>query len=242
MALALLLAMASLASAVAQGEAEAVVHLEVSAARVTLGDLVPEMPAPWREVDLGPAPAPLQRRDIGAAEVAERVRRARLGEAPLAVPARARLRRTGTSISAPELQDLVRPGVLARLPAQAKLRSLSVANGVVVGGGHVEVEVAAPAPREGRQSVMARLRSADGVVAVVPALLDVELPRTRVEVRIERGQDVRVVVTAGSVVVRAMGVAQAAAALGESITVLPETGGRVLRGRVVDAQTVEVAS
>jgi hypothetical protein len=58
---------------------------------------------------------------------------------------------------------------------------------------------------------------------------------------IARGAEVKIIVHSPNVTVQASAVAQEAAGLGESIQVLPSGGTRVIRGRVIDARTVEVS-
>jgi flagella basal body P-ring formation protein FlgA len=55
-----------------------------------------------------------------------------------------------------------------------------------------------------------------------------------------RGAEVRIVVRSENVTVQATAIAQEAAGLGELVQVLPSGGSRVIRGRVLDARTVEV--
>lgn len=57
---------------------------------------------------------------------------------------------------------------------------------------------------------------------------------------IARGAEVKIIVRSPNVTVQASAVAQEAAGLGESVQVLPSGGTRVIRGRVLDARTVEV--
>jgi flagella basal body P-ring formation protein FlgA len=57
---------------------------------------------------------------------------------------------------------------------------------------------------------------------------------------VRQGAEVQVVVRSGNVTVQALGVVQEAGALGEAVRVLPQGSARVVRGRVLDARTIEV--
>ncbi len=217
--------------------------VEISGARVQLGMLLPAAPQPWAQVDLGAAPPPLQRRIFTAAQIAAGVARAGLPEllgAPL--PARVSVVRRGRGISQMALRELIQRQVRDQLPAGAILRQLSVASGLTVGAGELGISIAWPArPLAGRQTLMATLLTEDGWEGRLPVQVDLFRPAEQMRAVIDRGQQVAIVLEGPGLRVESVGMAQSRGAVGDIIQVLPSVGTRIVRGRILDARTVQVA-
>lgn len=221
--------------------------VSIEATRVRLGALVQGLREPWAEVDLGPAPQPLQSRVWQRATVEARIHQAGLPPLPVAVPPRIRVVRAGQRVSEARLRDLVYPEVVAALPPGATLRRLVLTGGVVLGRGTPHVCVPPlHHVHTGEQSALITIVTQDGggpapqAGSVIPVLLDLDVPTALHQNIITRGQQVVVVVNAGAVHLESRGVAQMSAALGNYVAVMPQNGTRLLQGQVVDAQTVEV--
>lgn len=218
-----------------------VADVQLQGDRITLGALVARMPEPWASLDLGAAPAPLQSRWVLAQQVHAAIAAARLTRPPLAVPKRVRVSRDGQVFSAPALRPLILEQVQQALPPQASVRSLVIHAGAVMPAGPVSLRLAWSTPAHaGRQMVMAHLETDTEAGSMVPVTLDLNMPVKRDAHVVARGAPVRAVLTVGNVSVQQSAVAQSAGALGETITLLPDGGSRMLHGRVLDARTVEV--
>ena len=215
--------------------------VELQSDRITLGDVVARMPEPWASLDLGAAPPPMQSRWVLAQQVHSAIAAAHLTRPPLVVPKRVRVTRSGQVFSAPTLRPLILEQVQQSLPAQAIIRSLVIHSGAVMPEGPVSLRVAWSTPAHaGRQMVMAHLETDGDAHSMVPVTLDLHVPQVRATAMIARGAPVHAVLSVGNVTVQQTAVAQSPGALGEVITLLPEGGTRMLRGRILDAQTVEV--
>ena len=214
--------------------------VEVQSERVRLVHLIPRMPEPWASVDLGAAPEPLQQRVVTSHDIATKIALARLEAAPLPLPGRTQVQRTGTNITEPELRTMLQEALMAQMPTAYALRSLSVNGGIVVGAGAVEVVLGPLQPHEGKQTIMATVQSEDGIARTVPMLVDLHRTVKASGPVIARGQDIVIVLIQGSVRVQSSGTAQGPGAIGDMIAVMPTSGIRMLRGRVLDARTVEV--
>ena len=215
--------------------------VQLQSERITLGAVVQRMPEPWASVDLGAAPAPLQSRWVLAQQVHAAVLAAHLGRAPVPVPRRTRVVRSGQVLSAPALRPLILQQVQDALPPNAAVRSLVIHSGAVLPEGPVNLHVVWSTPAHaGKQMVMAHLETPSDDIRMVPVTLDLHVPQVRSNTIITRGASVHAVLTLGNVQVQQAAVAQGTGALGDMITLLPEGGSRMLRGRVLDEHTVEV--
>jgi hypothetical protein len=234
------------AGGTATAAAAAVPTVHVGGERLVLGSVVPSMPEPWASIDLGAAPRPLQRRLLTRRQIDARVRLAQLGSSPVALPSRIEVMRDGQVLTEPQLQRLVRTQVVRGLSMGSILRQLSLEGGLVLPRGKVSCQLPnLAALRAGRQTVLATIRShvegATPAQVQIPVLLDLEvLQQAPGLAQIERGQPVTILVQSGSVSVQSTGVAQLSGQVGDAIGVLPSGGTRVLHGRILDAQTVEV--
>lgn len=141
------------------------------------------------------------------------------------------------------LAATLREAISVALPVGFVLTDVSVGKACAVRGSgawHVQVRLPDTLQR-GRNSIITEVGTSPGpttrLVADV-ALLTTAAPKAAAVVL--RGSEVRVLVHSNNVTVQALAIAQESAGLGEPVQVLPAGGQRVVRGRVVDAQTVEV--
>jgi hypothetical protein len=171
--------------------------------------------APAQVLEVGPSRAAMQRRSARTPDVV-----------------------CGTALAA-----LVRQSVSAALPLGQRLRGVHVGSLCVPQRhGPLRAEVSLPEQLvRGRNPVTAYFASGkqgtDGLLVHVDLEPTVAAQATRVMVR---GTEINVVVRSSHVMVQAKAVAQESAGLGEPVRVLPMGGQRVVQGRVLDAQTVEV--
>ncbi len=138
---------------------------------------------------------------------------------------------------------LARQSVLAGLPVGHRLLHLAVENVCVpTGEGRLQAEAQMPASLHAGRNDMTiffegRNKRRYAAAAVITLQTTVAAKAAMV---MARGAEVKVVVRTGNVTVQASAVAQEAAGLGEVVQVLPTGATRVVRGRVLDARTVEV--
>ena len=217
--------------------------VQVNHARMRLGDVLPNTPAPWDDIDLGHAPAPLGARRIDASEIRERVAEANLQPLPTALPAQLRVCRSGQQVRAPELQQRVRQALEQILPQGSHAKRIHVTGSVVLPTGAYQTQLNPPRQWfSGRQNVNVELWSDQAETPVSLSVdVDISLPSKPTAVAaVSRGSTVTIIAEGPGVRVQSNGVAQEGGALGESIAVLPSNGMRVVRGRIRDAHTVEV--
>ena len=144
----------------------------------------------------------------------------------------------------PALAASLREAVAMALPVGYQLRDVGVGQACAPRGpGLLRVQVQLPDTlQRGQNRVTTYVGAGDGPMVLVPA--DVALVPTAAAKAVAvvlRGSEVRVLVRSQNVTVQALAIAQESAGMGEPVQVLPIGAQRVVRGRVVDAQTVEVA-
>lgn len=158
---------------------------------------------------------------------------------PGAAPSQAAVR----PACANHLTVLVRQKILGALPVGYRLRNVALQNICVPKSeGRLQAHVVLPeglAP--GRNDVAVTFIGASKQRFSAQAQMDLEATvGAKAAAVMARGAEVRIVVRSENVTVQATAIAQEAAGLGELVQVLPSGGSRVIRGRVLDARTVEV--
>jgi hypothetical protein len=141
-------------------------------------------------------------------------------------------------VLAAELEPLARAALGAALPLGSHVRLVVLPSSVTVGQGDLHVDVASlPELRTGRHSISFLVTAGTDRPVRVAGLADVEsAPR----ITLVRGSMVTVVVRAPGVTIAARGQTQGIGGVGDIVPVLLEGGRKVLTGRVVDGDTVEV--
>ena len=141
------------------------------------------------------------------------------------------------------LTVLARQKILGALPVGYRLRNVTVQNICVPKSeGRLQTHVALPdALAPGRNDVSVTFIGASKQRFSAQVQMDLEATvGAKAAVVMARGAEVKIIVRSENVTVQAAAIAQESAGLGESVQVLPSGGSRVIRGRVLDARTVEV--
>jgi hypothetical protein len=220
--------------------------IEVTAARVRMGDLLRDVPEPWASLDMGAAPEPMQEARYTKDDIEARAYKARLPlPQDIEVPRVLRVVRTGQVVTEPHLANLVRQSLIAALPPGTRIRSLRLNGGVVLPQGPVYIRPELPEVLEHGEQLLrigVGVRSdAQGSHTVVEACVDMQLQSRRKGVPVlGRGSEVTVQIVTKGVLVQASGLAQEPGSIGDYIKVLPIQGNRMLQARIIDARTVEV--
>jgi hypothetical protein len=216
-------------------------RIEVRAARVALGDLLPQVAEPWASLDMGPAPGVGQQARLTRQDIVRRLAQAQLPLPPdVEVPRVVQLTRVGQSISEPRLAAWVRQELIHSLPPGSRVAALRVGAGVTLPPGQVQVTLALPEtlgpgthtltawvralPPEGLQPALPAEADPEAVPLSVYAELGAMAARRPVPV-LARGAEVVVQVRSASVLVQSMGLTQQAGSIGEVVGVLPTQGG-----------------
>ena len=141
------------------------------------------------------------------------------------------------------LQVVARQQILGALPVGFRLRHVVVENICVPKSeGRLQAHVSLPdALQAGQNETTVTFTGASKQRFSARVQMDLEATvGAKAAVIMVRGAEVKVIVRSQNVTVQTAAVAQESAGLGESVQVLPSGGSRVIRGRVLDARTVEV--
>lgn len=143
-------------------------------------------------------------------------------------------------VAAEELEPLARAAISAKLSAGIELKSVHLPALVNMGAGELQVALAAPLPlRPGRHSVALLVSVGSERPVHLAAIAEITSSHVAGSA-IARGTNVRIVVRLPGIVVSTRGTAQASVLVGEVVQVLADGGRKVLTGRLVDGETVEV--
>lgn len=144
---------------------------------------------------------------------------------------------------AKNLQLLTRQSVLSSLPVGFRLAGVTLSP-VCVPASEAGLRCEAQPPQDlhgGRNAYNVQCVGKAGRRFALAATVELQATvAAKAAVVMARGAEVKIVVRSGNVTVQAVATAQESAGLNETIQVLPSGGTKVVRGRVLDARTVEV--
>tara|TARA_B100000959_G_scaffold273584_1_gene324297 strand:- start:208 stop:840 length:633 start_codon:yes stop_codon:yes gene_type:complete len=208
-----------------------------------MGDLLRDAAPEVARLYFGPAPKPGQSRVVSRQEVKNRLERARVSAKVMRMPSRLRVKRLSQSLSEVKFSRLVRQSVQAGISAGVTIRDIRVPGGLLLGQGEVRVKLNKRIKyRDGWQTVMAQVHVDGTKVSAIPVSVRLEQPKRgdAGSIVIERGAQVTVVVRKGGVAIKTRALAQEAGTLGGVIAVLPQSGRKLIRAKVLNAHTVEM--
>lgn len=203
---------------------------------ITLEDLLPAL----RGTELGTiavakAPAPGESALVRSSDVRAALRKQGRDTRGLAIPRSVRVVRRARTLAVDELENLVRAELAPKL-APCDVARLSSLAPVRIAEGEFDIQVET-APRVNSGRVHAAITVLQGSRAQrMSAQVELSCPPPVVSA----GANVRLVVVSGPVRVSAPGVAHQPGRVGDEIRVTNQISKKGLRGRVLDAQTVEV--
>lgn len=222
--------------------------VEVSGARVRLGDLLAGVAEPFASLDMGASPEPNQQARYIKDDIKARVAMARLVlPQKIVLPRVVQVVRRAQTLDEPHLTRLVRQSLITHLPAGSRINSLRIDGGLSLPEGVVDIQPELPDSLGSgahlvRLSVSASAPNARRSAATyVQAYVDIDVIKSPQGVPVlARGSEVIVQVRSKGVLVQTSGLAQQAGGVGDLIRVLPNLSSRTLQARIVDGRTVEV--
>ena len=211
--------------------------------RIYMGDLLRDVSPEVARLYFGPAPKPGQSRLVSRREVKNRLERARVSTKTMQMPARLRIKRLSQSLSEVKFSRLVRQSVKSVISSGVIIKDVRVPGGLLLGQGEVSVKLNKRARyRDGWQTLMAQVHVDGTKVSAVPISVRLKWPDRGDggSIVVERGAQVTVVVRKGGVAIKTRALAQEAGAVGGFIAVLPQSGRKLIRAKVLNANTVEM--
>ncbi len=205
--------------------------------RVTLAEVLPALAgSALGALDLGAAPSPGEVRVVRASDVRRAIRAAGRDARGLDIPRATRVRRDARRLDRAEVERLLRPAVESAL-APCDVEALELPASLVLPAGTPTVSVEAEAPRASGRVAAPLLVRVAGREQRVLASARVACPAPVVTA----GARVRIVVAIGAVRASAPGIVGQPGRPGDEVRVTNLDTRSQLRGRVVDAHTVEVS-
>jgi hypothetical protein len=210
--------------------------IAVESERVTLAMILPALEGTdLGSLDLAASPLPGESQVIRASDVKAKIKESGRDARGLAIPKSTRVVRHAQRIETSALDGLVRQALAPRV-APCAIDQLSALPALTVAAGEFELE-AEPLPRKasGRTNVALSLRQGDRTQRIsMQAVLHCPEPV------IMPGANVKIVARVGHVSVTAPGVAAQPGRIGDEIRVTNQITKKSMKGRVIDAQSVEV--
>ena len=203
---------------------------------VQLATLVPALlGSELGELKVTDAPLPGESKVVRASDIKALLKAQGRDARGLALPRSVRLVRRARSVGEAELAGRVREAVTASI-APCQVASISTLPSVSLGAGEYEVLADAAARRNSdRVSLVVTLKQGERSQRI-SAQLEVSCP----EPVVQPGANVRLLAISGPVRVSAPGTVHQAGRVGDEVRVTNQVTKKQLRGRVIDAQTVEV--
>ena len=211
-------------------------ELSSDADGVTLAEIIPLLAGtPAGELVVAPAPEPGQARQVRRSEVLRAMRRAGMSPEGLAIPRSTNVRRAANDLEGDALRDRALPSIEASL-APCEAVDVRLPHSVSLPAGHVDIRVDARTPNRSGRTSGVLIMEARGVERRLPFSARVSCPPPEVSA----GATIRILARFGNVSASAPGEATQSGRVGDVIRVRNTTTRRALRGRILDAQSVEV--
>ena len=236
---ALTLAVVAIAS---QAKAEAIQW--VNAPRMCFGDAVPQASGPLASVDLGASPPPGSSRLFSRDELRTYAIQAHEEFSNVDIPSSVRVKRATHRFTAHELDTLVRPALVARLPEGVTLIRMTLPNEYVSVPNLQVSSVQMPRlpKREGitRATPVFELTAGGALVARLPVTVEVQLDERATHYVLERGATLNLVIDSGASRVSASATLMSPADVGDIVACQVVKTRKVLRARVMSVQEASV--
>ncbi|MBI4819603.1 MAG: flagella basal body P-ring formation protein FlgA [Deltaproteobacteria bacterium] len=214
--------------------------IEVDSDRVVLGDIVRDVPVALADVDLGPAPEPGHAVTLSKKQIEARLAMAMVDRDGVKIPKLVTISRPGQTIAEPHLKGIIADALNEILPAGVTLGEVRAFGGLVLGRGPILVETVLPARlHSGFVSVWVKV-TAGSSSRKLPVTIELFVPKAEEAALVKRGDRVQLVIRTVSMTIRAFGIAQNEASAGQLVNVLPTQGRKIVAGRVVAKDEVEV--
>lgn len=211
-------------------------EIAIEGERVTLAMILPVLQgSELGTLDVAPAPLPGESSVIRASDIKAKLRESGRDARGLAIPKSVRVVRHEKQLAVSELDERVK-AALAPYVAPCSVEQLSRLPELTIAAGDYEIE-AEPMPRKasGRTNAVVTVRQGERTQRIsAQAVLSCPEPV------VMPGAQVRLVVNMGAVHVSAPGVVHQPGRVGDEVRVTNQLTKKSLKGRVIDAQSVEV--
>jgi flagella basal body P-ring formation protein FlgA len=216
--------------------------VKVDGPRLTLGMIVPRINPEYSGLDLGAAPRPGQSETISRRDFYARLDNALVPRKGIRAPKVIKVKRSAQRLHEAKLEAMVRRELLRNGLQGLEIVSVDIKGGMKVGGGDVKLRIKrSRRMRPGRQLVRFFVRAGQDQETASTASVVLRRVAGGSMTSFERGQQVRVIVDTGSIVVSTFGIAQEDGRIGQQVRVLPSRGMKVITGVVQEDGTVEVS-
>ncbi len=216
----------------------------IAGARVELGEVVEALEEPARSIDLGPAPHPGQRRTFTLAQLEHQIRAAGFDPKDFTLPRLVVAEKAGRRVAAAELAQLATPHIRRALPAGVTLRAVTANHAVLISDdiewGNVRVPKLPKRVGVVRTTFTAELLIDHTPYQQVPLTVFLQLDASAARHAAVRGAAVLLEIHTGNATVGARATALQSLDVGEEGTFRIVSTGRVLRARLVSANTAAV--
>lgn len=216
----------------------------VSSTRISLSDVVPEVPLALADIDLGKAPPPGRTRLLSYQEMALRLKSAGVSASRLKLPSSVRIKSEAKSYTAEELQQLVAPQVHAAMPRGVTLQRLSVDAPRVLSPQIQAGSVHLPrfSMRPGTQKQIGTVELLwDGHMAFrLPVRLQFEVGEEALSQVVKRGSTLTLSIRKGHVEISAVAKTLSTGRVGEVVTVRVAVTKKVMSARLVSQDRAEL--
>ena len=212
--------------------------------RITLSDIITEVPAALSEVDLGPAAPPGRSRYVSKKEITLKLRTAGIAASTLSLPPGVRVVSEARQYSADELLDMAKSPIEAALPAGVRLVSARVFQpkllSPTVSVGSVHLPRFSMKPGTQRQTVTIEILWGDQVFLRLPVQVEVELDESILSQVVKRGTSVTLSIRKGPVEITTLASTLSEGRIGETISVRVPVTKKVVNALIVSSDRVEL--
>jgi hypothetical protein len=216
----------------------------VSAPRIAFRDAVPQALGTLGTLDLGAAPPPGSSRLFSRDELRTLALRAHERVDDLEIPADVRVMRATRRFSARELEVLIRPALVAKLPEGAAVKNLGLPSSYVsvpdVQVGAIQLPRLPKRAGMTRVTVVFELTSTGALVARLPVSVELQLDERMTRYSLERGSMLNLVIDTGTTRVSASAVLMNPADIGDIVACQIIKTRKVLRAKVLTTREATV--
>jgi hypothetical protein len=216
----------------------------VNTPRMCFGDAVPQAVGPLASLDLGASPPPGSSRLFSRDELRTYAIQAHEEVGNVDIPLSVRVKRTTHRFTALELETLVRPALVARLPEGATLIGMTLPNGYVSVPNLQVSSVQMPRlpKRVGitRATPVIELIAGGALIARLPVAVEVQLDERAIHYALERGATLNLIIDSGSSRVSATAALMTPADVGDIVACQVVKTRKVLRARVLSVKEASV--
>lgn len=216
----------------------------ISHQRVRLGDVVSDVASGIANLDLGRAPPPGRSRYFSYEEMASRLHAAGISASRLKLPRGIRVESRARQFSTDELEQMVETDVQKSLPSGMHLERIKVESPLVLSPavrvGSVRLPQFSAKNGEQTQTGTVEILWGDQVALRMPVKMSVRIKGDGAAHLVQRGASVTLLIRRGNVEISAIAQTLSTARVGEVISVRVGVTNKVMSGRLVTPDKVEL--